>query len=48
MLRNTCANGILVNQSNKHKYFKGIMILQKLLIKQLNRNLSNSVNSHLL
>ena len=32
VLRNTCANGILLNKSYKHNYFKGVKVLQKLVI----------------
>ena len=43
VLRNTCANGTL---ANKHNYYKGLTVVQKLLIKRLGRNLINSVNSY--
>ena len=37
------ANWILANKPNKYNYFKGVTVLQKLLIKQLSINLINSV-----
>ena len=39
VVRNPCSNGLLVNKSNKYNYFKGVTVLQKVLNKQLNRNL---------
>ena len=41
VLRNTCANGTL---ANKHNYYKGLTVVQRLLIKR-GRNLISSVNS---
>ena len=46
MLCRTYANGVLVNESTKYNYYRGVTILQKLLIKRLNRKLINSVNSY--
>ena len=34
VLRDTCTIGILVNEPNKQNYFKGVTVLQKLLIEQ--------------
>ena len=45
MFRNTCANGKLLNKSKKYDYFKGVAVLQKQLIKRINRNSINSVKS---
>ena len=39
VLCNTCANAILLNKSNKSNNFKGVTVLQKPQIKQINRNL---------
>ena len=42
VFRITCANVILVNKAHNYKYFNGVAVLQKLLIKRTNKNLTNS------
>ena len=48
MIGNVCGNRILVSKSNKYNCFKRVTVLQILLEKGLNKNLSNSVDRYTL